>query len=174
MTLAGFVAPFPEALRILLVPVHLTYPMRLACASFVVRAYGGNLAFGSALYRRRPEGPFVLVGELGRSNVAELEEGDTGIRAVDHRRAQGALPMPRTQSFYVALQVGTDFASTEFYSMLSGYGPHSAVWAQGLAPRFGDWPHELAARTDERPSALPYLVLRSAKGMRLFGDPTTV
>jgi hypothetical protein len=166
-----------EDRQILLCPIHLDRPMSLRAVYFAGGAVGGDFQVATAIYRaqiprqtkvERLDDPalgvtFRLIAPLGVTSVAL-----TDYELWRHALTRDVLLDDGIPTFF-AMQIG-DASATRIYGPAANALGVCALIAASIPASFGEWPEETAATLNTR-ARLPYFVLRSATGVKLYSDP---
>lgn len=166
-------------LGIVLCPLHLHEPMELRAVYFAAKGFEQRCKIATALYRaqippetksERIDTPglgvvFRLVAPLGvtsdEADVMTLFRHTTPADVV----VEPALPM------FLAFMVA-HASDTTVYTPHAQGAAIQAFLAGAVAEAFNRWPAELTPALNTR-ARLPFFVLRSATGVKLYGDPVT-
>lgn len=173
---ALFAAPY----LIHLYPIRLLEGMDLRVVSLRARSAGGagECSFATAIYRAvrpantRKETMQTTPGRFDLGLVMPV--GTTLVNPANptqfNHHATVDVELDPTHVHFLAVQVGADETTTEFYAPIASGTPNVGYVSTFTGNHLGHFPKELGVKITTR-AQVPYFVLRSASGARFWGDP---
>lgn len=163
-------------LDIALCPVRLHEPMPLRAVYFAAGSVEVRLLVATAIYRAQlaREDKTEMLEAPGRGLVFRLVApvGVTATDAGDVTLCRHDLPVDEQLDaglpLFLAFMVGN--AAATFYSPATASAGSQAFVSGTPASRFNHWPLEITPALNAH-AIIPYFVLRSAQGVKLYGDP---